>query len=107
MPNSYGNALDFFDTALNDGKLNKQRNLTQYTNPSKSKPRLNDLIVYSGNYLNAYGHVSIVSKVNQTEIEIVQQNAGPFSISRETYKLKEVNGKWYINNKRILGWLRK
>ncbi len=107
MPNSYGNAKDFYNSALNDGEINKQRNLTQYTNHSKSKPKVNDLIVYSQSLFNEYGHVSIISKVSETDIQIIQQNAGPFCKSRETYRLTKVNGKWYIENKRILGWLRK
>lgn len=107
MPDSYGHAKDFFVSNLNDGQLNKQRNLIQYTNPSTSKPRVNDLVVYSGTTLNTYGHVSIISQVNEKEIEIIQQNSGPYGNSREKYKLINKNGKWLINNSRVLGWLRK
>ncbi|WP_299278029.1 CHAP domain-containing protein [uncultured Psychroserpens sp.] len=107
MPDSYGHAKDFFDPNVKDGKTNKQRNLTQYTNPSKSKPKANDLIIYSGTTLNKYGHVSIVSKVDGKEVEIIQQNPGPFGDSREKYELIYEDGNWRINNDRILGWLRK
>lgn len=41
------------------------------------------------------------------EIEIIQQNPGPFSKSREVFSLIQKEGKWIINNDRILGWLRK
>ena len=107
MPESYGHAKDFFVSNLKDGQINKQRGLIQYTNPSKSKPKVNDLLVYSGTLSNKYGHVSIISEVNDEEIEIIQQNPGPFSSSREKYSLSLDDGRWRINNNRILGWLRK
>ena len=107
MPNSYGHAKDFFDLNVEDGKNNAQRNLIQYTNPSKSKPKENDLVVYKGTILNKYGHVSIITKVTENEIEIIQQNPGPFGASRETFALMEDAGQWHIKNDQILGWLRK
>ena len=107
MPDSYGNAKDFFNSGVKDGEINKQRNLAQYMNSSKSKPEINDLVVYSGTVLNKYGHVSVISKATDTEIEIIQQNSGPFANSRETYELLNENEKWRIGNDRILGWLRK
>jgi hypothetical protein len=107
MPDSYGHAKDFFISNLKDGQLNKQRNLIQYTNSSKTQPKVNDLVVYSGTKLNTYGHVSIISKVTESEIEIIQQNPGPFGNSRKTYYLINKDGKWRINNDQILGWLRK
>jgi len=107
MPNSYGHAKDFFISNIKDGEINKQRNLTQFTNPSKSKPRVSDLVIYSGTPLNNYGHVSIISKVSQKEIEIIQQNPGPFGNSREKFNITKELGKWKIHNNRILGWLRK
>jgi surface antigen len=107
MPDSYGNAKEFFNSHIKDGEINKQRNLNQYKNPSKSKPKANDLVIYSGTTLNKYGHVSIVSKVTENEVEIIQQNPGPFGNSREKYRLQNDNGNWKIDNERILGWLRK
>ncbi|ARN76754.1 CHAP domain-containing protein [Nonlabens spongiae] len=107
MPDSYGHAKDFFNSNLKDGEKNKQRNLNQFTNPSKSKPQINDLVVYSGTTMNKYGHVSIISNVSENEIEIIQQNPGPFGKSREKFDLTMENGKWRIKNNRILGWLRK
>ncbi|TRX47045.1 CHAP domain-containing protein [Fulvivirga sp. M361] len=107
MPDTYGHAKDFFDSNLKDGEKNKQRNLNQFTNPSKSKPKTNDLVVYSGTTLNKYGHVSIISNVTENEIEIIQQNPGPFGKSREKFDLILEDGKWRIDNDRILGWLRK
>lgn len=107
MPDSYGHAKDFFNSQIKDGEINKQRNLKQYNNSSKSKPKINDLVVYSGTTMNKYGHVSIVSNVTENEIEIIQQNPGPFGSSREKYRLTNDQGKWRIENDRILGWLRK
>ena len=107
MPDTYGHAKDFFNSKIKDGKINKQRDLKQFKNPSKSKPKINDLVIYSRTTLNKYGHVSIVSNVTENEIEIIQQNPGPFGSSREKYELTNYDGKWLIDNDRILGWLRK
>ncbi|MFI8602841.1 CHAP domain-containing protein [Cellulophaga baltica] len=107
MPDSYGNAKDFFSKTLDDGGLNIKRNLNQFTNPSSSKPKVNDLVVYSGTLFNKYGHVAIISKVTEREVEIIQQNPGPFGESRETYDLIREEDKWFIDHSRIMGWLRK
>lgn len=107
MPDSYGHAKDFFENTLLDGQKNTKRDLTQYTNPSNAKPKVNDLLIFAGTIFNKYGHVAIISNLTDKEIEIIQQNPGPFSNSRETFSLNCKDGKWEINNKRILGWLRK
>ena len=108
MPDSYGHAISFYDKNLSDGKINKQRNLTQFSNPSISKPKESDLIIMDGTIFNKYGHVAITSKVTDKTIEIIQQNPGPFSPSRETFDLKITeDDKWKIDNDRVLGWLRK
>jgi surface antigen len=107
MPDSYGNAKDFFDKTLSDGQKNKKRNLTQYTNLSQTKPKVDDLLIFTGTLFNQYGHVAIVSKVTENEIEIIQQNLGPFGQARETFKLLKEENKWRIGNDRVLGWLRK
>lgn len=107
MPDSYGHAKDFFDKNLSDGKMSTRRNLTQYNNPSSSKLKVNDLIVFDGTTFNKYGHVAIISKVGDSDIEIIQQNPGPSASSRETFKLEKANGKWRIKNDKTLGWLRK
>ena len=108
MPNSYGNAIDFFNPNLKDGEMNADRNLIQYSNSSTMQPRKGDLLIYSGTTGNKFGHVSIVSEVKDDEIEIIQQNPGQFAPSRIWFDL-EYNKKkrWKIDNKRILGWLRK
>lgn len=107
MPNAYGHAKDFFNNKLEDGELNTDKNLIQYKNPSQSKPMISDLIVFAGTEENIYGHVAIISNVTNDEIEIIQQNAGPFDSPRDKFKLTFLNNKWKIENKRILGWLRK
>ncbi|ADV49857.1 CHAP domain containing protein [Cellulophaga algicola DSM 14237] len=107
MPDSYGHAKDFFNPLVKDGELNTQRNLNQFINPSSAKPRVNDLLVYSGTLLNKYGHVAIISNVTANGIEIIQQNPGPFGDSRENYILVNEDGKWRITNDWIIGWLRK
>jgi len=104
MPNSYGHAKDFYDNETLDGELNKNRNLIQFNNPSLSKPKVNDIMVLDKSTFNKFGHVSIVSKVNDNSIEVVQQNV--FLNSRENYDLKFIDGKWKIDNERILCWLR-
>lgn len=107
MPDSYGNAKDFYATDIADGGFNPKRNLIQYSNPSKTPPQEGDIIIFDGHSGNQYGHVAIISKVLKNEIEIIQQNPGPFASSRALYNLKETNGKFEIENSRVLGWLRK
>jgi hypothetical protein len=104
MPNSYGHAKDFFDRGLADGKKNRKRNLVQYSNPSRTKPKADDLLVFDG---TVYGHVAIISKVGTKGIEIIQQNPGPAGKSRRKLSLEKENGKWKIDSDRVLGWLRK
>lgn len=107
MPDSYGHAKDFFDKNVVDGEISSKRNLIQYTNQSKSKPQESDLIIFDGTSGNKYGHVAIISVVSDNDIEIVQQNPGPFGKSRIRLPLNFENGKWKIDNDRVLGWLRK
>ncbi|MBA3663221.1 MAG: CHAP domain-containing protein [Bacteroidetes bacterium] len=106
MPDSYGNAKDFFDASIKDGALNSKRNLLQFTNPAKTKPMIGDLLVFDGHAGNKYGHVAIVSKVSDDAIEIIQQNPGPFSPSRVSFDLVNKNNKYEIKHERLLGWLR-
>jgi hypothetical protein len=107
MPDSHGNAKDYFDKNLLDGDLNRKRGLIQFNNPSKTKPKLEDIIIFSETTFNKYGHVAIVSNVTDTEIEIIQQNPGPYGKSRKTMQIEKEKGKWKVDNKRIMGWLRK
>jgi len=107
IPDSYGHAKDFFNRGVGDGKLNTQRNLLQFTNTSSHKPAISDLIVFGPTRGNPYGHVAIISKITSTEIEIIQQNPGPFAGSRDYFPYYKKLGKWEIDNKNTLGRLRK
>ncbi|WP_220215702.1 MULTISPECIES: CHAP domain-containing protein [unclassified Gilliamella] len=104
MPDSYGHAKDFFDDSIADGKINPKRNLLQYHNGSPSKPQVEDIIVMGW---SRYGHVAIISKVSDNEIEIVQQNPGPNASSRALLPLIYKDGLWNIDSFRVLGYLRK
>ncbi len=106
MPDSYGHAVSFFDPKVKDGQLNKRRNLLQFTNPSVSEPQVGDLIVFDGTVFNRYGHVAIVSRVMEHQIEIIQQNPGSKGSSRVTFQLSQTDSHWLINKNRVLGWLR-
>jgi len=107
MPNSYGHAKDFFDKKLKDGVFNRDRNLIQYSNPSKTKPQLYDIIIFDGHKNNPYGHVAIISKINENSIEIIQQNMGTFGSSRENLELVLENGLWEIQDSGLIGRLAK
>jgi hypothetical protein len=96
MPNIFGHAKNFYQPGLKDGQRNTERNLLQFTNKSKSKPKVNDLVVMGGHTFNKYGHVAIISGVGNNEVEIIQQNTGRYT--RETFKLldKMIYGKFKI-----------
>jgi len=105
MPNPWGNAKDFFMKGLKDGQLNSDRGLIQCENGSSLKPEIGNLIVFDGSVFNNYGHVAIVSKVSENEIEVIQQNCG--TSTRVNYGLIYENSKFTIKESRILGWLKK
>ena len=111
MPDSYGHAKDFFDTKIAHGQLNPKRGLHQFTNGQGEKPKRGDILVLKPTILNRFGHVSIVASVDETlgEVEVIQQNPGPFSGSRETYRLSAAapGSIPSFENSRVLGWLRK
>lgn len=107
MPDSYGHAKDFYQKGVPDATYIKSRDLVQYANPSSTKPRVSDLVVYDATIFNRFGHVAIVSRVTDSKIEIIQQNPGAMGPSRETYSLSKTGGKWEIGKKGILGWLSK
>ena len=107
MPDANGNAIDFFDKTLKDGEKNVQRGLTQFSNPSETKPKLDDILIFNPTSANQFGHVAIVSKIMDKKIEIIQQNPGVNVSPRVYYSFEQKDGMWEINNRRILGWLRK
>jgi len=107
MPDSYGHAREFFDPALPDGARNVRRDLLQFANGSQWPPQPDDLLVFGPSLLNRYGHVAIISAVSDSAVEIVQQNPGPFNPSRENIALQSDHGLYRLQNRRVLGWLRK
>jgi len=107
MPDSYGHARDFFNRSVSDGGYNTQRGLTQYSQGSSTKPKANDLIVFGPTPYNEFGHVAIISKVSNSQIEIAQQNPGRGNSSRATYALSNNGGRWSVENQYVMGWLRK
>ncbi|HNJ90025.1 MAG TPA: CHAP domain-containing protein [Chitinophagales bacterium] len=106
MPDADGNAKDLFDKRLPDASFNEARALVQYANPSLKKPQPDDIIVFDGHLGNRYGHVAIISQVTETSIEIIQQNAGPDTPTREWLSLEKVDNRWEVDHKHVLGWLR-
>lgn len=103
MPDGYGNAKDFFDEDVNQGELNKRRDLIQYRNGDNVKPKEDELIVFN---TTKYGHVAIITKVTDQYIEVIQQNI--WGKSREKYKLVEKDHKYFVGEKnKPVGWLRK
>ncbi len=113
MPDTYGHAKSFFDPNVAHGKMNSARALQQFYNGQDIAPKHGDIIVFKPSLTNPYGHVAIVSKIIASEnldsqamqVEIIQQNPGPFGSSRETYPLLHQNG-WQVEHPLVVGWLR-
>lgn len=102
MTDGFGHAKDYFNPEVEHGKLNKQRGLLQFYNGRDEKPQPDDLLVYGGKY----GHVAIVTRVSDGEVEVIQQNI--FMHPRETFPLIFNNGTYTIGDKKKPeGWLRK
>ncbi|HLW40257.1 MAG TPA: CHAP domain-containing protein, partial [Brumimicrobium sp.] len=107
MPIVIEEAKMYFNPSLEDGQINVESNLIQYSNPSLSAPKENDILIYNSNSTHQKGHIAIVSKTMEGRIEIIQQNPGWVQPSRERYSLKKQGDKWWIDNGQIIGWLRK
>ena len=105
MPDAYGNAKDLFNHKIKDGKLNPERDLIQYTNGSKVRPKEGDILIFGSSQNNKFGHAGIVCYSKGKVIEIIQQNVGLYS--RSSYSLVYHQGRYYVSDKSILGWLRK
>jgi len=105
MPQSYGHAQEFFDWSLANGELNPARGLFQYRNGGTSRPVQNAIIIFGNDPSTPYGHVGIISKVTDRQIEMVSQNNGRNQKSRSKIPLKMKNGGYYIDSKYVLGWL--
>lgn len=103
MPDTMGNARDFFDPALKQGQFNSHRGLVQYKNGGDMKPSPDDLLVFTD---TQYGHVAIITKVTDTFVEIIQQNMG--RKSRQRLPLSFAYGRYTVGDRWFpAGWLRK
>jgi CHAP domain. len=101
MPDIFGNASDFFDPDVPQGKINHRRGMRQYRNGGNVKPEADDLLVFTG---SQYGHVAIITSVTLDEVEIIQQNVGQ---SRQILPLITENGHYYLGkNNPPVAWLR-
>ncbi|MBK6622738.1 MAG: CHAP domain-containing protein [Saprospirales bacterium] len=107
LPQGLNSGTDFFNPSIADGQVNPATGLTQFAMPSATKPQENDILVFGDSRDNPGGNVAIVAKVGNTELEIVQQNPGPLSNTRESYRYYIRKNKWYVQQPHVLGWLRK
>jgi hypothetical protein len=106
MADSYGHAKDFFDTSLSSGDYNNARGMFQYRNRGSEKPKVDDLCVIGPSAGNQFGHLFIITKVNNSSIEFIQQNGGYNNPSRGRYELINQDGTWNIKAANLVGWLR-
>ncbi|MEA4925820.1 MAG: CHAP domain-containing protein [Syntrophomonadaceae bacterium] len=101
MPDVFGNAKDFFDPAVAQGKINHRRGMLQYRNGGNVKPEVDDLLVFTG---SKYGHVAVITSTSTAEVEIIQQNVEE---PRQKVNLREENGHYYLGKTDPpAGWLR-
>jgi hypothetical protein len=105
MPESFGHAKSFIIPSLRNGALNKQRNLVQHKNGSKTAPAVDDILVFGPSRFNEYGHIAIVVSCNLESLDVIQQNVG--CRTRANFKIKKINNGYWVQNSRILGWLNK
>ena len=103
MPNRYGNASDYFINTLAHGSLNTERDLIQYKNGYTEKPKEGDILVFQ-NIAPPYGHVRLVTKVNGSVINVIEQNTGTSCYS--TLSLSQSGQNWTISDD-CTGFLRK
>ncbi|HSI82770.1 MAG: CHAP domain-containing protein [Candidatus Methylacidiphilales bacterium] len=107
MPDVMGHARDFFDNNTAQGEVNPKRDLLQYRNGDKVPPQADDLVV-SQLIAGGYGHVAIITKVEGTKVEVIQQNCGEHFRS-ELELVKDAEGNYHLEmyGKPVAGWLRK
>jgi hypothetical protein len=104
MPDSYGHAKEFFDESLGDQEMNESRNMLQFRNTRRHRPEVDDLIIYGASSGNPFGHMGIISKIEDGKITMVQQNMG--TKTRHELILAEYEGIYTIADFNIKGWLR-
>jgi len=104
MPDVMGHAKSFFDPEIPHGVLNSKRDLIQFSNGGDEPPQVDDLLVWRQ---DVYGHVAIVTKVTEHEIEVIQQNV--ISGTRQHLPLIKLSqGSYQVGGQewRPVGWLR-
>ena len=107
LPDSLHSGADFFDPTIPDGEINLKTGLVQYTKPSKTPPRENDILIFSEAAYNPGGHVGIVGEVGSLELVVYQQNAGPLTKPREPLRYYLRRKKWYVQHPHAIAWLHK
>lgn len=106
MPNAGGNAADFFNYSLAHGDFNAGRGMYQYRNGQNEKPRKDDMGVIGPSPDNKFGHLFIITNVDESGVDFIQQNPGSQNPSRGKYQLTYENGNWTIRAPYLAGWLR-
>ncbi|MCB9283169.1 MAG: CHAP domain-containing protein [Lewinellaceae bacterium] len=107
LPDSLRSGADFFDPSIPDGAINPKTGLVQYTQPSRTPPRENDILVFSEARYNPGGHVGIIGEVGSLELVVYQQNAGPLTKPREPLRYYIRRKKWYVQHPHAIAWLHK
>jgi len=105
MPYTYGHAKDLFDESLPDLKLNHKRDLYQFKNGSVYRPLPGDIMIFGPNYKNPYGHTGIVTVSKGNKVEMIHQNVG--ESTRELFIVTEIDGRFFVVDPDIKGWMRK
>ena len=106
---SVENAYNIFDLSYFISlKNNMIIPIRKYINGSSISPHIGSLLIWDMNYKNT-GHVAIITNIYDDYITIAEQNYNDMSWNGNSYsrKLKLVvdNGRYYIVNKNILGWI--
>lgn len=101
MPDVMGHAREFFDPSLEQGGWNAKRGMFQFWNGAGEAPRVDDLMVWNE---GPYGHVAVVTRVEENMVEVVQQNVRQGS--RQFFTLSREEGFRVGDGKKPAGWLR-
>lgn len=106
MPNASGHAKQYFDARVTHGALNPSRGLLQFRNGAQDRPQLEDVLVFDARPGNPYGHMAIVSAVDEDSLEFIQQNPGKSGRSRIELLVRSNAAGINVDHPRVLGWLR-
>jgi len=106
MPNAGGNAADFFNSGLGHGEFNAGRGMYQFRNGQNEKPRKDDMGIIGPSRDNKFGHLFIITNVDESGVDFIQQNPGSQNPSRGKYELIYSDGNWTIKAPNLVGWLR-